>query len=169
VSPFALLLLAGAFHDINVVDQTYQIPAGNWRYIDSEDWHFPEPEWRDRSAIIRASYVVESGPPVRLLLMDRASLDSLRHGADAAPLQQTAAAALGVLRHRIGSPADCILVLENRGSPQTATVHLLVTLDSWEASELSPRRKLIVLAVSFGVFFGLVTYSAARLWKVFRT
>lgn len=164
----AFLLFAGLFHNVNVIDDTYQIPPNNWRYVDSRDWRYAGLQQNERPGIVRASFVVKSGPPVRLLLMDRASLDALQRGGPPTPLRETAVAAAGVLAHRFDSAADCILVLENRGSPATSTVHLIVTVDSWESAELSPERKLVVLAVSFSVFFGMVTYSAARLWKVFR-
>lgn len=166
--PLLLLLAAGSYRNINVFDQRYEVPHNTWSYTDPADWRFPQEEWRDLPATVRATYVVESGPPLRLLLMDRASLDAFEHGGPPTLLAATPAAAFGVLRRRVGSPADCFLVLDNRGSTETAVVHLMVTADSWNAAELSPRRKLVVLAVSFGLFFGMVGYSAAKLWKVFR-
>jgi hypothetical protein len=164
VIPFALFLLAGAFHNLKVVDQTYQIPPNNWRYIDSADWRNPL-EWRDAPAIIRASFKVESGPAVRLMIVDRASLERVQRGEEPTPLRQTISAAAGALVQRSGSPNDCILLLENRGAAATASVHLAVTIDSWDAAELSPERRLAVLAISFCVFFGMLGYAGAKLWR----
>lgn len=166
--PLALLLFLAAYHDVRVVDQTYQIPPGNWRYLDAADFHHPEPDWRDRPAVLEAAFAVESGPPVRLLLLDRAGLDQLQQGGAPAPLQSTPSGRGGMLTERSGSPGDCVFVLENRASQQTAIVRLRVTMASWDAAVLSPQRKLWVLAISFGLFFATVSYSAAKLWRVFR-
>lgn len=163
--PFALFLLAGAFHNLEVVGATYQIPPNNWRYIDSADWRYPL-EWRDTPAIIHASFKVESGPAVRMMIVDRASLKRIQRGEEPTPLAQTISATAGALTQRSGSPNDYILLLENRGAAATTSVHLRVTMDSWDAAELSPQRKLAVLTISFCVFFGMLGYAGAKLWRV---
>jgi hypothetical protein len=162
----ALFVLAILYSNVKVVDQTYQVPPNNWRYIDSADWRYPELQWQNTPAIVRATYIVESGAPVRLMLLDRAGLDGLRRGEPPMPLRQTGISSAGVVIQRAASPNDCILVLENRGSAATAVVHLFVTVDSWNAAELSPQRKLAVLAISFCVFFGMLGYAGAKLWRV---
>ena len=161
----ALIFLAILYRNVKVVDQTYQVPPNNWRYIDSADWRFPELDWRNTPAIVRASFVVEAGAPVRLMLIDRAGLEQLKRGDAPVPLRETTSATAGMVVQRSGSPNDSILVIENRGSPVTSVVRLVVTLDSWEAAELSPERKLAVLVVSFCVFFGMVGYAGAKLWR----
>lgn len=164
---FPCLFLLALYRNVNVVDQTYQVPPGAWRYVDSADWRYPAWQSKAGPAIIHAAFTVASGPSVRLMVMDRAGLNKLERGESPALLRQTAAATTGTLRQRTGSPNDCILVLENRGSQAAAIVRLTVSVDSWDAPELSPGRRLAVLAVSFGVFFGLVGYSAGKLRRVF--
>ena len=55
--------------------------------------------------------------------------------------------------------------LENRANPQPASVHLRILLDYGDATQLPPERRLTVIAISFAVFFGLVSFSAAKLWQ----
>lgn len=166
--PASILLAAVLFHGVPVVDQTYQIPPNNWRYVDAADWRATAVNWRDSPVTVHATFVVEAGPSVRLLMLDREHLDEMRQGAPPAPLEMTPFGRGGKLNVRTGSPGDSVLVIENRGSPQTAIVRLRVTLDSWSAPLVSPQRKLWVLALSFAFFFATVSYSAAKLWRVFK-
>lgn len=162
------MLALALLHQVRVVDQSYQIPPNNWRYVDAADWHAATQGWRDSPAIVHASFLVESGASVRLLLLDREHLEEMRQGAPPAALQSTPLGRAGTLSAETGAPGDCVLVLENRGSPQTAIVHLQVMLDSWNAGGVSRDRKVWVLALSFAFFFATVSYSAAKLWRVFR-
>jgi hypothetical protein len=161
---FACLLLFTVFRNVNALDGTFQVPANEWRYLDSQEWRYPTPGMKDSPAIIRAAYTVESGPPVRMLLVDRGTLDSLKRG-ESRNAMHGAAATSGRLQQRIGAPGDYVIVLDNHGSTDTAIVHMHVTLDSWDTTQLSPERKLAVLAISFAVFFGLVSFSAVKLWR----
>ncbi len=163
----AFLFLLVVFRSVSVLDQTYQVPPDNWRYVDSNEWQYPSLEWKEGPAIVNADFTVESGPPITVMLMDRANLDQLKHSEP----HQAAGAALGPNGRfglRVASPRNYVLVLENRGSPQTATVHVRVKIDSWDYTELTPERRLVVIAISFGVFFGIVTYSGAKLWRAFK-
>ncbi len=165
----ALTLLSNAaFSNLRVVDQTYQIPPNNWRYVDAADWRSAAVDWRDSPVTMHAVFVVDAGPSVRLLMLDREDLDEMRQGAAPAPLATTPFGRGGMLVARTGSPGNCVLVIENRGSPETAIVRLRVALDSWNAPVVSPQRKLWVLALSFAFFFATVSYSAAKLWAVFK-
>jgi hypothetical protein len=164
--PFlACLLFLFAYRDVNVLDQTFQVPPDDWRYVDSTDWRRAGVEWKERPGVVKAFFDVESGPPVRLMLLNRADLDSLKRGEAGHIVRRTQAELRGGLAERTGRPGDYVIVLENRGSPETAIVRLRVTLDSWDATQLTPERRLAVLGISFAVFFGLVSFSAIKLWR----
>jgi hypothetical protein len=59
-------------------------------------------------------------------------------------------------------------MVDNLGD-SPAMVHLRVTLDFSRrgptVTQLSPQRQLAVVAISFAVFFGIVTFSARRLLR----
>jgi hypothetical protein len=160
--PFlASLVLLAISGGVELVDEVYQVPAADWRYVDLGPVRRP--------AIVKAAFSVESGPNVRLMLMARRDLDRMSHGETYAPLRALAGHA-GSFEHRIRPPGDYVVVLENaavenRASPQPASVHLRILLDYGDATQLSPERRLTVIAISFAVFFGLVSFSATKLWR----
>jgi hypothetical protein len=155
---FAWMLLLAAFPGVQLVDQTYQIPPDDWRFVDLG--------LRQRSALVRANFVVESGPPVQLLLMEQADMERLNRGETHGVTSATAVGEAGHLAVRPGKPGDYVVVIENRsGRQETAKVRLRVSVDFVEATQISPERQLTVIAISFAVFFGIVTYSARRLWQ----
>jgi hypothetical protein len=158
-------LLLAAYHDVKVLDQTYQIPPNDWRYVDSKDWRYPAADWQDQPAIVSALFQVEAGPPARLLMMDRANLARLKRGESHEVLRGTPPVLSGIIQQRVGAPGDYVLVLWNPNPSRTAIARLTVSLDSWDATQLTAGRKLAVLAISFGVFFGLVGFSAIKLWR----
>jgi hypothetical protein len=152
------MLLLAASSRLQLVDQTYQIPANDWRFVDLG--------LRQRSALVRANFVVESGPPVQLLLMEQADMERLNRGETHGVTSATAVAETGHLAVRPGKPGDYVVVIENRsGRLETAKVRLRVAVDFVEATQISPERQLTVIAISFAVFFGIVSYSARRLWQ----
>jgi hypothetical protein len=155
---FAWMLLLAAASSVEVVEQTYQIPANGWSY-------FPL-ELRPRSALVKADFTVEAGPPVQLLLMEQADLERLNSGETHGMVQSTAVGTAGHLEVSVVKPGDYGLVVENRsGRAETSKVRLRVSSDFADAATLSPQRQLTVVAISFAVFFGIVTYSARRLWQ----
>lgn len=158
---FAWMLLLAASSRVQLVDQTYQIPANDWRFVDLG--------LRQRSALVRANFVVESGPPVQLLLMEQADMERLNRGETHGVASATAVGEAGHLAIRPGKPGDYVVVIENRsGRLETSKVRLRVSVDFVEATQISPERQLTVIAISFAVFFGIVTYSARRLWQAVR-
>jgi hypothetical protein len=154
---FAWMLLLAASSSVELVDHTYQIPANGWSY-------FPL-ELRPQSTLVKAYFTVESGPPVRLQLMEQADLERLNSGETHGMVLSTAVGPAGRLEVRTAKSGDYVVVVENRsGRPETSKVRLRVSIDFAEATLLSPQRQLTVVAISFAVFFGIVTYSARRLW-----
>jgi hypothetical protein len=155
---FAWMLLLAASSSVELVDHTYQIPANDWSFFDLG--------LRPRSALIKADFAVEAGPPVQLLLMEQADLERLNRAETHGMVLSTAVGPAGRLEVRIGKAGDYAVVVENRsGRAETSKVRLRVYSDSAEATLLSPQRQLTVVAISFAVFFGILTYSARRLWQ----
>ena len=161
----AWILFLAASTSVDLVDEVYQIPASEWRYV--------ELGLNQKPALVSANYQVESGPrEVRLALMRREDLDRLRDGAPQSVIDVTRAAASGALKPRVRGPGDFVVVVDNRGDAP-AKVHLRVRLDfavgqASEVTQLSPRRQLLIVAISFAVFFGIVSWSARKLLRGIR-
>jgi hypothetical protein len=155
--PFlAGLILLAISGGVELVDEVYQIPPSDWRYVDLG--HIRRP------VIVKAAFSVEAGPPVRLMVLTRGELDHISHDEPYTPLRALESHG-GSFAQRIIQPGGQYAVaLENRGS-QPASVHLRILLDYGEATQLSPERRLTVIAISFAVFFGLVGFSATKLWR----
>jgi len=159
----AWLLLLSASR-VELVDEVYQIPASEWRYVDLG--------LRQRPALVIAHFDVTAGPPrLRLALLERQDLEKLQAGAPHSVMDVTPEAASGVLSYRTPEAGDYVLVIDNQSrSPVSARIR--VSLDfaggGPAVRRLSPERQLTVIAISFAVFFGIVTYSARRLLKTMR-
>jgi hypothetical protein len=151
-------LLLAASSSAEMVDHTYEIPANDWSFVDLE--------LRPRSALVKADFAVEAGPPVQLLLMEQADLERLNRGETHGMVLSTPVGMAGRLEAQIGKAGDYAVVVENRsGRAGTSKVRLRIYSDFAEAATLSPKRQLTVVAFSFVVFFGTVTYSMRRLWQ----
>ena len=106
--------------------------------------------------------------------MRREDLDRLRIDRPHGVLTATDAAASGRLRYPIHVQGDYVVVIDNRGDTEQPTeTHLRVALDFGvpsgpEVTRLSPQRQITVIAISFAVFFGIVSYSARRLLRGIR-
>ena len=157
-----MLLLAAS--RIELVDEVYQIPASEWRYV--------ELGLNQQTAMVSARYQVTAGPPeLRLALLRREDLEKLRAGAPHSVMDVTAEAARGALNYEVREPGEYVLVIDNQARAP-ASVHIRIWLDFARrgptVTQLSPARQLAVVAISFLVFFGIVTYSARRLLKAVR-
>jgi hypothetical protein len=162
---FAWILLLAASTSVDLVDQVYQIPASEWRYV--------ELGLNQKPALVWAGYEVEDGSKeVRLALMRREDLDRLREGVPQSIIEVTAPGGSGALAPHVRGPGDFVVVVDNRGAT-SAKVHLRVRLDFGvrhgpEVTQLSPKRQTVVIAISFAVFFGIVSWSARRLMREIR-
>ena len=153
---FAWILLLASSTSVQLVNEIYLIPAREWRFV--------ELGLNQQPAQVSARYVVEAGSQeVRLALMRREDLDQLRDGIPTHVLDVTDPAASGRLGPRVRGPGEYVIVVDNRG-PTTSKVHLRIDLDFRAVTQLSPKRQLAVVAISFLVFFGIVSWSARRLW-----
>jgi hypothetical protein len=160
----ACLLLLAASTSVELVDEVYQIPPADWKYV--------EVNLRQNPARVDASFDVRSGSEtVRLALMTRAALESLRSDLPHGLLAVTPTAKSGALHFRVRHPGDYVLVVDNRASKaKPAAVHLRIALDfarpsGPEVTHLAPGRQLTVIVLAFAFFFGVVTYSARKLLR----
>jgi hypothetical protein len=162
MTAFAWILMLTAASVVNVVDQGYQIPADKWQYVPVV--------LHQKQAMVYASYTVESGPPqVRLALMRHQDVERLRDELPHGVIEETDLGASGSFVPHVCGPGEYAVVVDNQGDAP-ASVHLRVWLDfavppGREVTRLSPRRQLVVILLSFGTFFGIVTWSARRLLR----
>jgi hypothetical protein len=161
--PVALIFLAAATH-VDLVDDVFRIPAGEWRYV--------ELGLRQKPAAVAADFEVRSGSQqVRLALMRREDMERLREDRPHGVLAATDPARLGQLRYQVRVAGDYILLIDNReGRDRPAEAHLRVALDFGkspvpEVSRLPVPRQIIVITISFAVFFAIAGFSARRLLR----
>ena len=157
-------LLLAASTSVELVDEVYHIPAAEWRYV--------ELGLKQKPALVWAAYQVESGSrEVRLAIMRREDLDRLREGLPQNVIDLTQTGSSGVLKPHVRGPGDFVIVVDNRGDTP-AKVHLRVHLDfavsRLEITQLSRKRQLVVILISFAVFFGIVGWSVRRLLREIR-
>ena len=149
--PLVPILLLAASTNIQLVDEVYRIPAKEWRWVPVS--------LRQQPALISARYQVHGGASdVRLKLIRRADLGK---EPDARFLFATRFASGGLLVYQVMTPDDYVIVVENDGNAP-AEVLLRIGLDFSRAgprvTKLSPQRQFTVIAMSFAVFFGIVTW-----------
>jgi len=167
--PLSLILLAASTH-VDLVNEVVRVPAGDWRYV--------EVGLKQRPAFVSADYTVEPGSgDVRLAVVERDQLElSGKPGGGALPdgaLAITAPGRSGRLRYRVPRRGEYAVVIDNLMGAGAAAAHLRVSLDFGgrpgpEVTRLSPARQLTVIAITFAVFFAIVSYSARRLLQGIR-
>jgi hypothetical protein len=164
MTALAYFVLLAASTSVELVDEVYQIPPAEWKYV--------EVNLRQHPALVSASFNVESGSEtVRMALMTRAALESLRSDLPHGLLAVTAAGKSGALNFRVRQPGDYVLVVDNRASKaRPAAVHLRIALNfarpaGPDVTRLAPQRQLTVIVLAFAVFFVVVTYSARKLLR----
>ncbi|MBZ5727249.1 MAG: hypothetical protein LAP87_19900 [Acidobacteriia bacterium] len=163
MTAFAWILLLAAATSVDLVDEVYQIPASEWRYV--------EIELKQKPALVSARYQVEAGArEVRLALLRREDIERLREDLPHGHLAETPPGATGRLEYPVLLPGVYVILVDNLASHPTA-VHLRVRLDfgaSPGVARLSRQRQLAVVLISFAVFFGIVTFSARRLLRAIK-
>ena len=144
-----------------LVDEIYRIPAGDWRYV-AVSLH-------QQPALLAADIRSTDGArDIRAALVPMEDLDRARKGWPRGALAETDSGASCRLRYYARAPGDYAVVVENRDSDREAAVRVRVWLDfgavrEMEVTQISPRRRLAVILISFAFFFGIVTWSARRL------
>jgi hypothetical protein len=160
--PFALLLLAASTR-VDLVDEVFEVPPAEWRYL--------ELGLKQRAAYVSADYhVMGDSDKVRLELMTRDDLQYLRAHRPFTPMVATGEGRSGRLRVPIRRPGDYVIVLNNQSGTRTASVRLHVGLNfsgrpEPEVTTLSRGRQLAIVLISFAVFFAIAAFSARRLLR----
>jgi hypothetical protein len=152
----ALLFLLAALPGVDLVDENFEIPAGDWRYV-------PRPLTQQPAMV---DCVFQSDRPdarVRLVLLSGADLNAWRMGRDHDEIATTAVGRGGTLRMPVHD-LDTYVAIENR-TPRPVRVRLRVFLERPQVRYLSRGRQLAVIVISFGVFFAIVSLSARKLLK----
>ena len=155
----AALLLLAVFAQVDLIDETFEIPASDWRYV-------PRPLTQQPAML---DCVFQSDRPdaqVRVVLLSHADLNAWRLGRDHEEIAATPAGPRGALRTSVHD-VDTYVAIENR-APQPVQVRLRVSLEQPRVRYLSRSRQLAVIVISFGVFFAIVSFSARKLLKAIR-
>ena len=155
-------MLLAAPTSVELVDEVYQIPANQWRYVDLT--------LKQQPARVSATFQVLTGSPqARIALMRGQDLERLRGGQPHGVLAVTPLASSGNLSYYVHVPDDYAIVVDNHAAKPSA-VHLRISLEFGGSpgpavTRLSARRQLAVILISFAFFFGIVGFSARRLWR----
>ena len=155
----ALFLLLAASSRVEVVNEDFQIPANDWRYV-------PRPLNQEPTLVACEFRSDRPDARVRVSLLSRADLDDRRAGRDYEEIAATPVGPRGTLRVAVHEP-ETYVVIENH-APQPADVHLQIFLEQPQVRYLSRGRQLAVIIISFGVFFGIVIFSAMKLLRAIR-
>jgi hypothetical protein len=163
--PFAWILLAAAASHVSLVDEVYQVPAGEWKYIELDQKQVP--------VTVLCRYSVQSGSPdLRLALMRRAEIEKLREDHPHGVLSFTPPGAMGRMNHTLSEPGEYAVVLDNRNARRPAQVRLAVSLAFGArgptVTYVPRERQLTVIVLSFAMFFGIVIWSGRRLMRAVR-
>jgi hypothetical protein len=156
----ALVFLLAASQRVLLVDKTFEIPAMQWRYWDHSLSVEP--------ALLSCQFEsARRDTRVRVALVSRRELNAWLGGRDHDEMGSTPVGPNGMLRVA-AHDAETYVVIENRGS-RPASVHLRVFLEEAPVRHLSRGRQLTVVAISFGVFFAIVSLSARKLLRAVKT
>ncbi len=141
-----------------VIDDTVEVPAAEWRYVDIAA--------KEANAVVSCEYeAVTPKAEVRLVWIARKDLDLFRSGERQRLLAASAFGSDGALRSVAPAAGDYAIVIENLPSSRSsAKVKLKVWLRSpVNPQYASPERRLTVILLSCIVFLGMVSFSAYKL------
>jgi hypothetical protein len=155
-------ILLAAPTSVELVDEVYQIPANQWRYAPFT--------LKQQPALVSATFEVLNGSGLaRIALIGSQDLERLRDWKTHGLVAVTPLAASGNLSYYVHVPDDYAIVVDSHAAKSSA-VHLRISLEFGGSpgpalTRLSSRRQLAVILMSFAVFFGIVSFSARRLWR----
>jgi hypothetical protein len=160
--PLAFLFLLAAPR-VQLVDDVFHVPADDWRYVDFS--------LKQRAALVSAECETASAStPVRIALLRREDLERLRDGAPHGVIDVTRPGPRNRLNYLLREPGDYALVIDNEARVPAA-VHLAIWLDfaphAAAPAQISPQRRLVVILISFAVFFAIAAISARKLLRAF--
>lgn len=162
VSVFAAAGLAQEPAPMVLTEDTYEVPAAEWRSFDLE--------LKQRPATIDCRFAVRAGGSgVRVALMRRVELERLRAGQGHHVLAATSFEQGGTLKAAV-PPGEYSLVLDNRlegrGPAQVwMRTSLLFAPGPPEARVLSMTRRAVVIASSLLFFLSVVLFTGRRLQR----
>jgi hypothetical protein len=156
----ALLLLLFAGGPQTLLDEVFQVPAKEWRYV-------PLSLKQPPVTVECEFHVISGNSAVRVALVNKDGLDELRQG-NRESLGSGGFGQQGRYHHLVTVPDEYEVVIEN-GGRSPAGVKVRVSLDFSEhglqqARYLSPERRFAVIVISATVFLAIVIYSARKLW-----
>lgn len=137
----------------------FQLQPGDYRILDLRVKQTP--------LRVDASFQVTEGEgSVHMELLPFHAFRSMQRGQPHQALAATADGSSGTFRQTIEEPGIYRIVITNRPNAKVATVALSVSTDrnpAIVATELPAKRRIVVIAVSFLLFFAMVGYSG---WKL---
>jgi hypothetical protein len=139
-------------------DTKVLLTAGDYRWVPIEVTDTP----------VRAdvSYQVESGEgSVHVEIVPEDAFRPMQRGQSHEAVAATASGLSGGLGQILNSPGLYRVVIANRKGARPALVTWRITTESVTATELTPRRRLVTIVVSFALFFVLIGFSGWRLRK----
>lgn len=164
---FAWLVFLAAGR-VELVDQVFEIPAAEWRYVD-------QIVVRQMPVTVDCNFeLVGRGQGVRIALLSHGDLNRLRQERPHGFIAATPRMPRGSMRYQVRVPGEYAIVVDNReGEASPVRVHLRLALDFSGQAEpqvryLSRPRQLAVILISFAVFFGIVIWSARRLLRAIK-
>jgi len=155
---FALLLLLASFSRAGLVDETFDIAP--------HDWSEPRLVTAQPAMVDCVFQSNRPGAKVQLVLLSKSDLYAWRLGKDYDEIANTPLGPGGSLRIAVHD-TDTYAALENQGS-EPVRVRLRVFLEEPRVGYLSRQRRLAVIAISCGVFFAIVSFSASKLLRAIR-
>lgn len=163
---FMAVLSAVALRAETADNAPFLLPPGEFRVI---DLHVPQTPLRvDAAFRVVESPTGKSSNAVHMELMPRPALRAMLRGMPHQALAATPEGATGTFRTVVEDAGDYRVVIKNRSLSMPAMVVLNLSTDlnaDVMATELSPQRRIVVIGVSFLLFFAMVGYSGWQLRK----
>lgn len=164
--PALLLLSALSSPAASANNPPFLLPPGEFRVL---DLHVPQTPLRvDAAFRVMENQAVSGSAAVRMELLPRAALRAMQQGLAHQALAVTADGSSGKFTSTIEDPGAYRIVITNRDKVTPAMIALSLSTDlnaAVAATELSPTRRITVIAVSFLIFFAMVGYSGWKLRK----
>jgi hypothetical protein len=135
--------------------------------LESGDYRWVPLHIRRAPVQVDASFEVSEGEPtVHIEIVEEGDFRPMQRGLTHNVLSATELAMSGFLRYRIDTPGDYRVIVTNKNGAKPTLVNWRVSTDlnpAPSATELSPRRRVVTIVVSFLLFFAMVGYSGWRL------
>jgi hypothetical protein len=143
--------------------QAFRLEAGDWRWIPFTIRQVP-------TEVDCRFEVLQGSPTVHVELLPMSEFRQFNRGRKHDTLAVSPDAASGAFRRIVEERGQYAVVIVNRKNAPGVTVSLEVATDinpspSGVAQELPPGRRLMVILISFAIFFVTVTWSGIKLMR----